>query len=177
MSTVDFDISGLKKANDYLMRLSAKTNQQKLLSIVGALHESQVRRRISKEKTAPDGSAWQEWSTQYAKTRHGGHSLLQGKGDLLDSILYQQNKTSVRIGSPLPYAKTMQDGFNGKVKVGSHIRRISQAFGRALPFPVFTSVGAFTRNMDIQAREFLGLSSQNETEMQEDIFDFYRGLI
>ena len=70
-----------------------------LLDSIGAVVESQTRRRIADEKTAPDGSAWAPWSDAYAKTRHGNQSLLQGEGALLDSIEYQVERGKVRIGA------------------------------------------------------------------------------
>lgn len=148
-----------------------------LLGSIGAVVESQTRRRISDEKTAPDGTPWAPWSDAYAKTRHGGQSLLQGDGDLLDSIEYQVQRNSVRVGSPLAYAGVHQDGFSGSVQVPSHVRRISQAFGKALKFPVYQSVGSFTRMMEIPQREFLGLSSDNQTELLAVIGDFWQDVM
>ena len=70
--------------------LGRSDHKAELLESIGAVAESQTRRRISDEKTAPDGTPWAPWSTDYAKTRHGNQSLLQGDGDLLDSIEYQE---------------------------------------------------------------------------------------
>lgn len=144
-----------------------------LLESIGAVVESQTRRRISDEKTAPDGTPWAPWSDAYAKTRHGGQSLLQGDGDLLDSIEYQVQRSSVRVGSPLAYAGVHQDGFSGAVQVSAHQRAMTHYFGKALAFPVYHSVGAFTRMMEIPRREFLGLSSDNQAELLAVIGDFW----
>lgn len=148
-----------------------------LLESIGAVVESQTRRRISDEKRAPDGSAWVPWSADYAKTRHGNQSLLQGDGALLDSIEYQVQRNNVRVGSALAYAGVHQDGFSGAVQVPAHIRRITQAFGKALQFPVYQSVGAFTRQMDLPARPYLGLSSDNQTELLAVIGDFWQDVM
>ena len=48
---------------------------------------------------------------------------------------------AARVGSALAYAGVHQDGFSGAVRVPAHIRRITQAFGKALAFPVYQSVG------------------------------------
>lgn len=148
-----------------------------LLESIGAVVERQTRRRIEDEKTAPDGTPWAPWSDAYAKTRHGGNSLLQGEGGLYDSIEFQVQRNSVRVGSPLAYAGVHQDGFSGSVQVPAHVRRISQAFGKALKFPVYQSVGSFTRMMEIPQREFLGLSSDNQTELLAVIGDFWQDVM
>ncbi|MDM5132912.1 phage virion morphogenesis protein [Aeromonas piscicola] len=148
-----------------------------LLDRIGTVAESQTRRRISDEKTAPDGTPWAPWSAAYGKTRHGNQSLLNGVGDLLDSIEYQVQRNQVRVGSALAYAGVHQDGFSGSVQVPAHVRRISQAFGKALKFPVYQSVGSFTRMMEIPQREYLGLSSDNQTELLAVIGDFWQDVM
>lgn len=82
-----------------------------LLEGIGMEVENQTRRRIQGDKAAPDGTGWPEWSAKYAKTRHSGHSLLQGDGHhLLDSITSDVEGDSVLVGSPLVYAATHQFG-------------------------------------------------------------------
>ena len=86
------------------------TDFRPLLESVGAEVESQTRRRISEEKATPDGTPWQPWSDDYAETRHGGHSLLEGEGELLDSIQFLVGSDQVEIGSNLIYAAIHQHG-------------------------------------------------------------------
>ncbi|NOI14834.1 phage virion morphogenesis protein [Vibrio hepatarius] len=161
-----------------LIRTLADPNHKKdLLHALGAVVESQTRRRISDEKESPSGQSWDDWSPDYAKTRHGNQSLLQGQGDLLDSIQFVVERDKVRIGSPLPYARAHQEGFNGAVNVSPHTRLITQAFGKALRFPVYQNVSGFTRQMDIPQREFLGLSQDNQTEVYAVIGDFWQELL
>ena len=81
-----------------------------LLESIGAEVESQTRRRIAEEKAAPDGTPWQPWSDAYAETRHGGHSLLEGEGELLDSLQFLVGSDRVEIGSNLIYAAIHQHG-------------------------------------------------------------------
>lgn len=168
------ELSRYQRLIDTLGRSDYKAE---LLENIGAIAESQTRRRISDEKTAPDGSAWAPWSTAYAKTRHGNQSLLQGDGALLDSIEYQVERNKVRIGSALAYAGVHQDGFSGSVNVSSHTRLITKAFGKALRFGVYQNVGSFSRQMQIPKREFLGLSSDNKMELLEVIGDFWKDVI
>lgn len=81
-----------------------------LLESIGMEVETQTRRRIQDEKAAPEGGSWPGWSERYARTRHSGHSLLQGEGHLQDSITYEVRGDSVLVGSPLVYAATHQFG-------------------------------------------------------------------
>lgn len=174
VSTHGVELARYQRLLDTLGRSDHKAE---LLESIGAVVESQTRRRISDEKTAPDGTPWAPWSADYAKTRHGNQSLLQGAGNLLDSIENQVQRSSVRIGSPLPYSGVHQDGFSGAVQVPAHIRRITQAFGKALAFPVYSSVGSFTRMMEIPQRQYLGLSSDNQTELLAVIGDFWQDMM
>lgn len=154
-------------------KLSDSSLQQELLESIGAVVESQTRRRITDEKTSPAGERWEEWSPGYRKTRNGNQGLLQGNGDLLDSIQYVVERGHVRVGSPLSYSGVHQEGFSGSVQVSAHSRLVHQAFGRALKHPVWQSVGAHNRMMNIPQREFLGLSTANSEELMHVIGDFW----
>jgi len=173
---VDVQVRGeeLARYQRLLDTLGRNDYKAELLDTIGAVAESQTRRRIADEKTSPDGTPWTPWSAAYEKTRHGNQSLLQSEGGLLDSIEYQVERGKVRIGSALAYAGVHQDGFDGAVQVPAHVRRITQAFGKALKYPVYQSVGSFTRQMAIQPREFLGLSRTNQTELLSVIGDFWQ---
>ena len=158
-------------------KLSDSSLQQELLESIGAVVESQTRRRISDEKTSPAGERWEEWSEGYRKTRSGNQSLLQGNGDLLDSIQDIVERGRVRVGSPLRYSGVHQDGFAGSVPVSAHKRLIHQAFGRALKHPVWQTVGSHNRMMDIPQREYLGLSTANSDELMHVIGDFWKEVL
>lgn len=173
---ISVQVNGQAELERYQRMIDALGNpahKRELLETIGAVAESQTRRRITTEKTAPDGTPWQAWSASYAKTRHGNQSLLQGDGPLLDSIQYQVKGSKVHLGSPLPYAPSIQDGFKGSVNISAHTRRITQAFGKALKFPVNQTVSAFTRAMNMPQREFLGLSGNNKTELLDTVGDFW----
>jgi phage gpG-like protein len=62
---------------------------------------------------------------------------------------------SATVGSDLPYAAAQEYGFSGTVSVRAHLRRIREAFGRPIAERTI-SVGAYTRNMNLPARSFLG---------------------
>jgi len=178
--SVQVDTRGeeLARYQRLLDTLGRNDYKAELLDTIGAVAESQTRRRITDEKTAPDGSPWASWSDAYAATRHGNQSLLQSsQTGLLDSIEHQVERGKVRIGSALAYAGVHQDGFSGAVKVPAHTRRITQAFGKALRFPVYQNVGSFTRQMMIPQRQFLGLSSDNQAELLAVVGDFWQDVM
>jgi phage gpG-like protein len=177
---ISVEVSGAEKLAQMRLaveKLADSSLQAELLEGIGAMVESQTRRRIADEKTSPAGEKWQAWSDGYAKTRHGNNSLLQGNGDLLDSIQYITERGRVRVGTPLDYGRVMNDGFTGSVSVSAHRRLVTQAFGRALKYPVWQSVGAFKRMMNIPQREYLGLSSSNSTELLHMIGDFWKEVL
>ncbi|EPI8997864.1 phage virion morphogenesis protein, partial [Escherichia coli] len=98
-------------------------------------------------------------------------------GDLLDSIQYVVSGSVVRVGTPLDYGRTHNEGFSGSVSVSAHKRLISQAFGRALKHGVWQTVGAHKRMLNIPQREFLGLSSGNSQELLHVIGDFWNEVL
>jgi len=90
----------------------SELDRRGLLDVIGAKVESQTRRRIEDDKAGPQGDAWPDWSDAYAKTRHGGQSLLESGGFLLDSITYAVFLSGDRVeaGSNMIYAATQQYG-------------------------------------------------------------------
>ncbi|MFA0026812.1 phage morphogenesis protein, partial [Vibrio sp. 10N.261.49.A5] len=53
----------LERYQQLLETLSDPKHKVELLDSLGGIVESQTRRRIADEKTAPDGSPWPGWST------------------------------------------------------------------------------------------------------------------
>lgn len=73
--------------------------------------------RLEDDVLAPDGSPWDEWSTEYAKTRKPQHKLLWSTGALAESLKFQQRGQRYMIGSELEYALVHQEGSNdGTIK-------------------------------------------------------------
>ncbi|TDT86401.1 phage virion morphogenesis protein [Pseudodesulfovibrio indicus] len=120
-----------------------------LMDEAGALLESQTRRRIDEEKTAPDGTPWEPWSESYAASRHHGQSLLNASGALLDSIAY-----AVGIGGD-------------HVEWGSNL-----VYAAAHNFGLDMSLVGSRRRITIPAREYLGLSVENEEDLAALVDDF-----
>lgn len=82
----------------------------------------------------------------------------------------------MRIGSALAYSGVHCDGFSGAVQVPSHTRRITRRLARHCA-SLYQSVGAFSRQMAIPQRQFLGLSSDNQTELLAVIGDFWQDIM
>ena len=174
---LQYDLSGIDGLNRRIAKLS-RVERDELLDTIGAVVASQTRRRIESEKSAPDGTPWPAWSDRYAATRHSGQSLLMGEGDLADSIDHQVSGDDVDVGSNLIYAAIHQFGSDDDpVQVPAHQRRITQAFGKTLPFPVVVDVAAYSFQQNIPAREYLGLSADNESDLETEIDRFFEGVL
>lgn len=92
-----------------IVRLS-NMSLKRLLDALGAELESQTRRRLSDEKTDPEGRPWAEWSPDYAARRPKKGGILDLDGDLIDSIAFETTTDAVTIGSNLVYALVHQEG-------------------------------------------------------------------
>lgn len=82
---LSYDFSDNERIQAMLNALS-DVDLAELADLVAREAETQTRRRITEEKTSPEGAAWPEWSEAYAKTRKSGQDLLQSEGLLLASI-------------------------------------------------------------------------------------------
>lgn len=146
MSAVAMELSAQDfiVASKFLNGIPDSIDVDKVELGMAAVVESQTKRRIASEKTAPDGDPWADWSPSYAETRHDGHSLLQGNNDLLTSIAFDQQGGQTIVGTPLVYAAIHQ--FGGEA-------------GR-------------NQSVDIVARPYFGISDDNEAELEEILFDY-----
>jgi len=141
-AALHYDLSGVDRLRERVSGL-ARTDRARLLDMIGATVESQTRRRIEEDKAGPDGTPWPAWSERYAATRHGGQSLLEGEGDLMDSLDYVASDDEVEVGSNLIYAAVHQFGSEDD------------------------------SDQNIPARPYLGLSADDEAELEETIEVFF----
>lgn len=125
-----------------------------LLEALGAEIESQTRRRISEEKTSPIGEPWEPWKERYARTRHGGHSLLQGEGSLLDSIESAVRGDVAEIGTNLIYGPIQQFGGTPDMPPGPREVEARPYLGTS-PDNLKDLEGILTRHFDGETREAL----------------------
>ncbi len=94
-----------------------------------------------------------------AKEKVSGPVLKNRTGTLRRKINFEFRETpdaiAGSIGIKLSYAPVHEYGFDGIVSVKSHLRTITQAFGRPLAAPVSVSVGEHSRHMRMPERSFL----------------------
>jgi len=107
---IRIDVTSLAQARQRLEAFVDGIRPADIMGPVAAIIESQTRRRISEDKTAPDGTPWADWSPAYAKTRGKGKSLLESGGYLLDSIFGEKRGDEAIIGSNRVYAAIHQFG-------------------------------------------------------------------
>ncbi len=145
MSTgLDIDLAGLARAERALRRYS-DLDFDDLLDAVGAVVESQTRRRITDQEGQPNGQPWEELSDTYKewKGRESDGGILELYGRLRDSLTHDVGYFDVETGSNLVYAATHQHGDT------------RLAWGRVM--------------VTYPARPYLGLSDENESEIEEAI--------
>lgn len=122
-----------------------QADRQGLTNSLAFEGENQTRRRIADEKTAPDGTPWPAWSANYAARRGGGHGLLEGNGDLLDSVVSDSGDDWAEWGSNLVYFAIHDQGGTDDMP----------------PAPAA-----------VPQRQMLGLSPDNETDFQHIVDDW-----
>lgn len=155
--SITLDASGFEAAFNALQPL-LEFEGSELMSIIGAVGESQTRRRISDEKTAPSGDAWQP--------NLKGTSILVDTGQhLLYSIAHSSSETEAEWGSSWEYAHVHQEGMTIKPRNGAALKWWYQQ-GGAVNF-------AMAKQVTIPARPFVGLSSDNAEEIVELVTDYF----
>ena len=128
-----------------------------LMEEIAALGESQTRRRISDEKTAPDGTPW--------KPNLAGTSILLQTGqNLLASVASYADDESATWGAAWEYAHVHQEG-----------AVITPKTATALAFKVGDR-SVFAKSVTIPARPFVGLSAENRIEIEELVTDHFARL-
>lgn len=135
----------------------ANAPTEQLAEGIGRLVQGQTRRRIEEEKTSPDGKPWKEnWA---------GTSILYQSGALSQSIDYVATPDSIMVGSGLVYARIHQEG--GKIEPKS---------AKALAFMVGNQF-RLVQSVTMPARQFLGLSPDNQNEIVETTEDWLERLV
>lgn len=144
---------------DALLRVNriAEAPMDQLAEGIGRLVQEQTRRRITDEKTAPDGSRW--------KGNAVGTSVLFASGALARSIDYVASRASVMIGSALVYARIHQEG--GVIKPKS---------AKALAFKI-GNMFRMVQSVTMPRRQYLGLSADNQNEIVDAAEDWLGRLL
>ena len=108
---IEITTRGVVNARRVLDRLS-HFDTRDLLDNIGAVVETQTRRRLSEEKTDPEGQPWEPLSERYAawKEKHSSGGILELEGDLIGSITHKPSHDAVQIGSNVLYSTAHQLG-------------------------------------------------------------------
>lgn len=151
--TIVATVTGLDAVAARIGRL-ASFPRARLLDALGALGETQTKRRIASEKTSPDGAAW--------KPNRAGTSTLVQSGHLRDSQHHVvEGSHAVRWGSGLIYAAIHQFG-------GTIVPKQAAAL-------VWTGADGnlvFAQKVTIPARPYLGISAANARQMERLALSF-----
>lgn len=168
--TIVATVTGLEAVAARIGRL-ASLPRARLLDALGALGETQTKRRIASEKTSPGGVAWKKryGARNATYSREKGfhyvdwpHPLMEKDRHLHGSIHHVvQGASSVRWGSGLIYAAIHQ--------MGGEIRPVNAP---ALAFPSADGEMIFAQKVTIPARPYLGVSAANAAQMERLALSF-----
>lgn len=132
--------------------LKRMSNRRNLMEAIGETLVSGVHQRFNKEE-APDGSKW-------PKNRRGGKTLTD-TARLKQSIDCAATDDAVRVGSNAVYSRIHQFGGTIKPKNKKFLRFKNQG-GDFI----------FSKEVNIPARPYLGVSKDDLEEVQETIKEF-----
>ncbi|HGY9637896.1 TPA: phage virion morphogenesis protein [Pseudomonas putida] len=138
--------------------------------------DNRARRQI-----APDGSPWAPLSAR-TLAKKKGKKILRESGALLDTLRHQVTDDSLDFGTDKPYGAIHQDG--GKIE---HAARSQQVYFKEKGgvvgnrfvkksksnFAQWVTHGA--RTVEMPARPYLGLSTEDETRILEIVSDYLTG--
>ena len=125
-----------------------------LMEEIGALGESQTRRRITDEKTAPDGTPW-------PPNLEGTSTLLRTGQNLLASVGFVSTADEAEWGAAWEFAHIHQDGAVITPKTAQALR--FKLGGKTL----------HAKSVTIPARPFVGISDENRGELLELVTDHF----
>ena len=121
---------------------------EELQEVVGGAAEDQMRERIQDLKTSPDGVPWKPWSKSYAGSKHGRTASHAPHPDQLER---SGGHSLLQLDGDLLDNMTWEKAPGNAVEVGTD--RVYAPFVNA-------------------AREFAGLSSENERDIEDEITDW-----
>ncbi len=168
---IDYDDAQVQDVLSRLLEVTENT-EPVMMEIAEYLHE-RTRDHFDNE-TAPDGTPWAPLaeSTKKRKAELGVpvDKILHGQSlHLRDTIFpfWSKNEAGVSTGPGTEsYAAAQQWGTEGMtIQVPAHQRRVTHAFGRELPFPVWANFDAFSFIGNLPARSFLGIGEEDQREI------------
>ncbi|PIO98585.1 Prophage MuSo2 [uncultured Pleomorphomonas sp.] len=156
-SSIVVDINDLELTADKIAALE-HVDPSDLMTNVGAIGESQTRRRITEEKTGPDGTPW-------PPNRTGTSILLRTGEHLLGSVAFVASADEAEWGASWEWAHVHQDGMTIKPK---DAKRLAFVIGNQQ---------IFARQVTIPPRPFVGLSDDNRVELSDVTTDWLGSLL
>lgn len=175
---VTMDASALGRELEQLIeRLgSLRTPLNDIAEYLHISTDSRARRQI-----APDGSPWAPLSAR-TLAKKKGKKILRESGALLDTLRHQVSDDELQFGTDRPYGAIHQDG--GKIE---HAARSQQVYFKEKGgvvgnrfvkksksnFSQWVTHGA--RTVEMPARPYLGLSTEDETRILEIVSDYLTG--
>ncbi len=130
-----------------------------LMSAIGAMGEMQTRRRISAEKTSPDGAAW-------PPNLKGTSILMETGQNLLASIAHSSSAEQAEWGASWEFAHVHQEGAVITPKNARYLAVPAAAFGAG-------DGVRFAKSVTIPARPFVGISDDNAQEIIDLVTDHF----
>lgn len=136
------------------MRRYVSFDPAPLMEAIAGLGESQTIRRITDEKTAPDGTPW-------APNRAGSSILMETGQHLLKSVAFYASAEEAVWGASWEFAHVHQEGAVINAKDS--------------PYLTFFAGGAWRskKSVTIPARPFVGLSDENRAEIEDLVTDHF----
>lgn len=125
-----------------------------LMTAIGAMGESQTRRRITDEKTSPEGETWKPNLSE-------GDILVATGQNLLASVAYTASADEAEWGAAWEWAHVHQ--FGATIKPKEADRLVFSLGGRTV----------FAKEVTIPARPFVGLSDDNRSEIIDLVTDHF----
>lgn len=166
------------QAREHLNRLG-QADTSDLMPRLGEYLLKVTQRRFSTQ-TAPDGTPWEKLKARYAsRKKYNKDKVLTLRGYLRSSIRYQvTGATSVEVGTNNKYAAIHQFGGTIDQNAQSRLVRFRSVAGRVLfagkrhkrATEKWVSRGAYQIN--IPARPFIGVSADDEVEIQGIVMDW-----
>lgn len=130
---------------------------------------------FANERNPVTGTQWQPLkpTTQQQRARRGHTGkILQVTGSLAASIQAESGDDYALVGTNKSYAVVHQFGFSGTQSVSTHSRQVSKVFGKRLPHAVHQAVKAHSRQQNIPARPFLGMSQSDEQRIKDKVQEY-----
>lgn len=158
----------------------ATSGTQDLMPQIGEYLQRSTEKRF-KTQTAPDGTPWRALQPNYAKRKkYHKDKILTLRGYLRRSIRYQvTDPSTVEVGTNVEYAAIHQLGGSITQNAQSRLQRYRSVAGRVLFAANKHKRGVTQRwvtrgayQVNIEARPFLGLSTDDEAGIRSIILDW-----